>query len=229
MASSKETAIVLLPGMDGTGEFLKPLAEQLSRHRPVVVVAYPADRVQNYDQLVSCARERLSHDRVVVLGESFSGPIAIELAATDPRVVGLVLASSFARHPLPTQLAALTKLLDLKWMPIGIIIAALLGSSATPKLRERLRDVLAALPRDVIRARARDVLCVDKRKRLGETRCPLLCLHGRSDRLVCKRLVDDIVAARPDCQVRWLDGPHMLLATHAEAASAIEEFCRGIT
>jgi pimeloyl-[acyl-carrier protein] methyl ester esterase len=227
MPSSKETGIVLLPGMDGTGEFLKPLAEQLSRHRQVLVVDYPTDRVQNYDELVSHVRERLPDDRAIVLGESFSGPIAIEVAAADPRVVGLVLASSFSRHPLPTQLAPLTRLFDHRWMPISVVIAALVGAAATPKLREHLRDVLVDLPREIIQARVREVLRVDKRKRLSETRCPMLCLHGRKDRLVRKRHVDDIVAARPDCEVYWLDGPHMLLATHTYAAArAIEEFCR---
>jgi len=226
MSSSKATAIVLLPGMDGTGEFLRALAERLSSDRPVRLIDYPTDRVLEYDQLVAHVRECLPSQRVVVLGESFSGPIAIEVAATDRRIVGLILASSFARHPMPRQLAPLTKLLGVRWMPTSVIAAALMGSWATPKLRQRLRDVLADLPREIIQARARDVLRVDKRKRLSETRCPVLCLHGRSDRLARKGPVNDAVAARPDCQVHWLDGPHMLLATHTDmAARIIEEFC----
>jgi pimeloyl-ACP methyl ester carboxylesterase len=229
MPSFKETAIVLLPGMDGTGEFLEPLAAQLSRSRPAIVVGYPVDRVLNYDQLVSYVRERLPHDRVVILGESFSGPVAIEVAAVDPRIVGLILASSFARHPLPSWLAPLAKLLDAKWVPTSLIVAALMGTAAAPRLGERLRQVLAGLPREIIQARLRDVLRVDKLKQLSETRCPVLCLHGRKDRLARKRHVDDIVAARPDCEVHWLDGPHMLLATHTDAAArVIEEFCRNV-
>jgi pimeloyl-ACP methyl ester carboxylesterase len=66
---------------------------------------------------------------------------------------------------------------------------------------------------------------VDKRRRLREIKCPLLCLYGRSDRLVSKS-VDEIVAALPGCEVQWLDAPHMLLATHTGAAvSVIENFC----
>jgi pimeloyl-ACP methyl ester carboxylesterase len=227
MGTPEKIAIVLLPGMDGTGELLKTLAEQLSTHRPVQLIGYPVDRSLSYDQLVSYVRDHLPKDRFVVLGESFSGPIAIEIAATDPRVVGLILASSFARHPLPSQLAVFTRLLDLRWIPTSVIVAALMGSAATPQLRAHLRQVLAALPREIIRARAQDVLHVDKRGRLREIRCPVLCLHGRSDRLVRKRHVDEIVAALPGCQVRWLDSSHMLLATHADAAaSAIEDFCK---
>ena len=74
-------------------------------------------------------------------------PNAIEIAATDRRVVGLVLASSFARHPLPTQFAAFARLLDLRWIPTRVVVAALMGSAGTPKLKAHLREVLAEVPR----------------------------------------------------------------------------------
>lgn len=226
MVTPEKTAIVLLPGMDGTGDLLKSLATQLSTYRPVLVIGYPVDRFLSYDRLVSYVRKHLPNDRFVILGESFSGAIAIEIAATDRRVDGLVLASSFARHPLPTQLAVITRLFDPTWVPTSVVVAALMGSAATSKLKRHLRQVLATLPRDVIRGRIQDVLRVDKRGRLAEIQCPMLCLHGRSDRLVSKRYVNEIVAVRPDCQVRWLDSPHMLLTTHTDAAArAIEDFC----
>jgi len=226
MGTLEKTVIVLLPGMDGTGELLRTLADQLSVHRPVQLIGYPVDRALTYEQLVPYVRARVPPDRFVILGESFSGPIAIEIAATDPRIAGLVLASSFARHPLPTQIAPFARLLDLRWIPTSIVVAALMGSAATPKLRVHLRQVLATLPREIIRTRAQEVLRVDKRSRLHEIKCPVLCLHGRSDRLVSKRRVDEIVGALADCQLRWLNSSHMLLATHAEAAaSIIEDFC----
>ena len=226
MLTPEKTAIVLLPGMDGTGELLRPLAKLLSTYRPVQLISYPVDRFLNYDQLISYVRGCLPNDRFVILGESFSGPLAIEIAATDSRVDGLVLASSFARHPLPAQFALFARLLDLRWIPTTLVAAALMGSTATPTLKEHLRQILATLPRDIIRGRALEVLRVDKRDRLSEIKCPLLCLHGRSDRLVGKRHVDEIVTLRPGCQVRWLDSSHMLLATDTDrAASVIEDFC----
>ena len=52
-------------------------------------------------------------------------------------------------------------------------------------------------------------------------------MHGSSDHLIGKRQVAEIVAARPDCELRRMDGPHMLLATHANAAAAvIDDFCK---
>ena len=140
-----------------------------------------------------------------------------------------MLASSFARHPLPAQFAALTRLLDLRWLPKRSIATALMGSEATPELTARLHRVLATLPHAVLQYRAREVLRVDKRDRLREVTCPVLCLQGRFDRLVSKRQVDEILTAQPRCQVHWFDSSHMLLATHPEAAvKAINQFCEHI-
>jgi pimeloyl-ACP methyl ester carboxylesterase len=125
----------------------------------------------------------------VILGESFSGPIAIEVAATNRRVVGLILASSFARHPLPQLFVPFTRVLDMKWIPNSIVVSALLGRTGTDELKSHLMRVLMELPPKVIRARAAEVLRVDKRRRLREVKCPILQLHGRYDRLVSRKYV----------------------------------------
>jgi pimeloyl-[acyl-carrier protein] methyl ester esterase len=225
MGTPEATPIVILPGMDGTGELLRALADQLALHRPVQLLAYPSDQPLNYAQLTTYVAERAPDRPFVILGESFSGPIAIEVAATDPRVMGLVLASSFARHPLPARFAAFTRLLDLRWLPKRIIATALMGSTATPELTARLHRVLAALPQEILQFRAREALRVDKRNRLREVTCPVLCLHGHFDYLVNRRQVNEIITAQPSCQVHWFDSSHMLLATHPEAAvKAINQF-----
>ncbi len=212
--------------MDGTGELLTSLVSRLSGRRLVQVIAYPADKPLSYDDLVAFVLERAPKERFVILGESFSGPIAIEIAAMERRVVGLILASSFARHPLPIQFAPFAQLFDMKWVPTSVVVAALLGSTGMPELKARLTRVLARVPREIIRARLAEVLRVDKLKRLREITCPMLCLHGRFDRLVTKKSLDEIRSAQPGCKVHWLDASHMLLETHADAAAeAINQFC----
>lgn len=223
------TPIVLLPGMDGTGELLTVLADRLSKARPVQVIAYPREQPLSYAELIAYVLARVPDRRYAILGESFSGPIAINIAAGDKRVTGLILAASFARHPLPSFLAAFVGAMDLNRLPKSLITAALMGANATPGLKANLSRILASLPRHVVRARARAALNVDARDHLREISCPVMCLHGRNDRLVRKRSVDEIVAAQPRCQVRTLDAPHMLLSTHAEAAAdAINDFCDGL-
>src|SRR4029077_3653739 len=67
------------------------------------------------------------------------------------RVVGLILASSFARHPMATLFAPIARVFDMKWLPSSIVNAALLGAMGTPELKARLSGILANLPRDIIR------------------------------------------------------------------------------
>jgi len=219
-------SILLLPGLDGTGELLTALVDQLSSHRPVQVISYPASKPLDYDDLTTFVLERAPKEQFVILGESFSGPIAIEIASAEPRVAGLILASSFARHPIPSLFAPVANLLDLRWVPSKFVEAALLGSTGKPELKARLGQVLKRLPREIIRVRAAEALRVDKRNRLRDIICPMLCLQGRFDWLVRKRCLDEITSVQPTCQVRWLAASHMLLETHPyEAAEAINEFC----
>lgn len=225
MITRDNLPVVVLPGMDGTGELLAHFLTCLGVHRGVHLISYSTQDA-GYSELVSFVADRLPKERFVLVGESFSGPIAIEIAAKDSRVVGLVLASSFASHPLPSILAPLARFVDLAWVPKSAIFAVLLGSRGTPVLRHQLLRVIEGLRPEVIRIRSAEVLKVDKRKELLEINCPLLCLHGRFDRLVGKAHVEAISAARPQCQIQWFDAPHMLLETNSEeAALAISNFC----
>ena len=227
MIASGTLPIVLLPGMDGTGELLADLRGRLLPNRPVTVVAYPINRPLGYEALAAFVAERLPAGRFVILGESFSGPIAIEIAARMPeRVAGLVLASTFARRPVPGLLAHAVPLLNGAWLPRRLMEAVLLGPQATPKLKARLAEMTSRIPRDVMQARARAALGVDVRARLGAVACPALCLVGRRDRLIGPRCVAELRAGLRDARFVDLEAPHMLLETHAEeAANAIEMFC----
>ena len=102
-ALSRLPTLVLLPGLDGTGILFEPLARALGVDLDVRVVRYPSDPTLGYRELESLARAALPTDRpFVILGESFSGPIAIRLAAdSPPGLVGLILVVTFARNPYP--------------------------------------------------------------------------------------------------------------------------------
>lgn len=138
MGVADRTAVLLLPGMHGTGELLAPLADQLSMRRPVQIIAYPNDRALGYNDLIKFVIARVPKDKFVVLGESFSGPIAIEVAASEKRVAGLVLASSFARSPVPALLTPIASMFDATLLPTRLAAATLVGSRGSPELKDRL-------------------------------------------------------------------------------------------
>lgn len=75
--------LVLLPGMDGTGTLFDPLLAVLPKTCQIKVIKYPTDASLTYEELERYVIERLPIGRspLIVIAESFSGPIALRLAA----------------------------------------------------------------------------------------------------------------------------------------------------
>ena len=69
--------IVLLPGLDGTGELFKPFIDSLPPGIEPILVSYPPKEKLGYGELSDYVMSRLPKDEEYLLvGESFSGPIA---------------------------------------------------------------------------------------------------------------------------------------------------------
>lgn len=228
--SARLPHILLLPGLHGTDQLFGPLLAALSREATASAVSYPFDPRLGTEDYVALAAEALPDRPVILVGESFSGPIAVELAVRHPgRVVGLVLAASFVLHPRPRWFANLLPLMRGAWFPTRFALPRLLGADADPQVRTRLIAVRSCVPPAVLISRLSLVLRVDVREQLRMARCPVLCLWGTRDRLVGRRAVGRIKAIRPDAELQTLPAPHMLLATHAEdAARLILDFARRI-
>src|SRR5262245_24649057 len=72
-----ELSLVLLPGMDGTGQMFDRFVAALPQTIGPVVVTYPVDRRVGYAVLEALADQALPSDGpFIVVGESFSGPPA---------------------------------------------------------------------------------------------------------------------------------------------------------
>ncbi len=84
--------LILLPGLDGTGELFAPFIEALGGFE-TQVVSYPPDRAMSYAEHEAFARAKLPSDEdYVLLAESFSGPVGISIAAPAPkRLKALIL------------------------------------------------------------------------------------------------------------------------------------------
>lgn len=222
------TVLVLLPGMDGTGELFAPFEAQL--RLPVLRLSYPLTPLLNYAQLVDHVRGQLPPgERFVLLGESFSGPVAMALAAQDlPGLAGLVLCCTFARspHAWTRFLRPLTGLLP--WPPPRFVAEGLLCDASTPApVRALLADVLGRVPARTIRHRLQLVQAVDATAQLARVRVPVLYLRAAADRLVPRSAGDQVQAQAPRARLKTLAGPHLLLQTCAcVAAREVEAFVR---
>ena len=212
--------VVVLPGLDGTLALREGFAGRLKQQRPATVIPYPDDPALDYANLDTFVHARLPAGRFALLGESFSGPVAIRVAQSLPgRCVALILVSTFARNPWPSWFGLAAGLMDARLCPDGVLEAIMLGAHATPDSVEALHRVTAALPRNVLQARVRAALAVDVRAVLAATVCPVLCLHGRADWLIQSRCAHEIRRLRSDTSLICLDGAHNLLMTHADDAT----------
>src|SRR5678816_2385923 len=89
--------------MDGAGDLFRPFQEVVPAALSCRVVRYPTDRPLPYDRLLPLVEQQLGGEGdVVVVAESYSGPLALRLASGRPdRVRAVVLVASFICPPLP--------------------------------------------------------------------------------------------------------------------------------
>lgn len=218
--------IILLPGTDGTGLLFKRLLTEL--RSATLVIDYPVNELLTYEQLEKYVRERLPIDQsFIVVGESFSGPIAVALAADPPSgLSGIVLSASFASSPWP--LASIWRRLVALMPsrpPAKLASFALMGSHATPELESDLERALCKVQAQVLRHRLRCALSVDFRPKLMRAKVPLLYLAGKRDRIIPNRCGLDVKRLAPDACVQSIDAPHFILQCQAKlSANVIEGF-----
>ena len=126
----------MLPGLDGTGKLFAEFIRAIGAQARVQVVVYPHDVPLGYGELEALVRAALPTDRrYVLLAESFSGPLAIRIAADPPRgLAGVILCGTFAKNPFPWLRWARPILvrLPVKSMPRWLR-ALLMWGSASPR------------------------------------------------------------------------------------------------
>ncbi len=223
--------LVLLPGMDGTGRLLERFVAALRPGFQATVVSYPPDQALDYSALEALARSRLPADRpFVVLGESFSGPIALSIAASTPSgLCGVVLCCSFARNPRPglDPLRTLARVLPIRVIPAACVARALLGRFSTPPLRRVLVEAMGQVAPSVLRARIHAVLGANVSSLLPRVRVPVLYLRASEDRVGPRAASRLILQLLPATKIIDVEAPHCLLqAAPAEAARHIAGFVR---
>ena len=222
---------LLLPGFDGTGAQFAPLLRELPSELGAVVVRYPPDQPLGYDELTDLAAKSIPPTGPwAMIAESFSGPVAVNLAARFPdRLAGLVLVASFVECPVRgvSRLGLLVKpvIAMRRKTPLFLLRFFLAGDDAPTPFVAASRDWVEPVSGKVLETRLRAVLTVDAREALRSIHAPILILSGSRDRLVNRRAVRRLRVVRPDVRFISIDAPHMILQRRpAEAAAEIIRF-----
>lgn len=103
------------------------------------MVSNPTRQALGYEELEALVEPILPTDLpLIILGESFSGRIAVSIAASKPAgLVALVLCCSFVRNPRPATslLLSLVSVPLVSLAPPALLAPFLLGRQATASLK----------------------------------------------------------------------------------------------
>jgi pimeloyl-[acyl-carrier protein] methyl ester esterase len=220
--------LVLLPGLDGTGELFLDFIAALPKSWTATTVTYPTDRFLQYADLRPLVGAAVPQsERFVLVAESFSTPLAVWYAATAPptNLAAVVICAGFVGNPVDGWSRAV-KVLAKPWLfrltpPRAIVEYFLLGQNAPSDILQKLRHALQRVSPDVLSGRVQEVLDCDARDELRRTTIPLLYLEATHDRLLSSSCKKEFSRLRPDTLFRSVPAPHLLLQREPQKAAAI--------
>lgn len=221
--------LILLPGLHGTDDLWAPLLSAIPAEVPRSIVVYPPDRPLTREELIERI-ERAAPPGVdlVVVGESFSGPLAVEFASRHAgRVKGLVLCASFIRPPWPAWACRAVAVVARHLMrPMMRVRGWLPDRWADATVGRAAQDALRHVTPEVLASRLRLVAEADGREALGRCPMPVVYLRASGDIVVRPRCLREILNIRPETHVAVLDCSHMVLQRRPREAWAA--ICEGM-
>jgi pimeloyl-ACP methyl ester carboxylesterase len=226
-----EPLLVLLPGLDGTGQLFRPLQDALAPTLRCRIISYPTDRELDLAALGALVSAQLPSSKSVVLAESFSGLVVLALLpGLRARIASVVFVGAFAEPPRPLLLR-LSALLShsgrlMQSAPAFLIRQYCLGDSARAPDLQRLREALARVSPGVLSHRMR---LIASRHSFASDNIDVPChyIRATNDRLVPSSSIDGFRQRFKDLHVHDIDGPHFLLQMKPrECAGVIERIVR---
>jgi pimeloyl-[acyl-carrier protein] methyl ester esterase len=218
--------LVLLPGMHGTAELFQDLIKALPSTITTEAVGYPSDRFLSYAQLTALAARSIpSSEPFVLLAESFSTPLAIQLAANNhPNLKGLILCAGFATSPIrgwkrrlySAFAPGVFRLPTPTW-----VLDLLIGPNPPLALQIAVRSTISSVTPSVLAARLRAILDCDARADLAKVTVPILYLQAKQDRLIPTSCLEEIRQIVPKIAIATIPGPHLLLQRETAGSAEI--------
>jgi pimeloyl-[acyl-carrier protein] methyl ester esterase len=227
--------LVLLPGLDGTGTLFADLVAAIPDDIDVDVVRYPTN-LSCYSAISDIVRSRMPRrEPFVLLAESFSTPLAIQYAATNPaNLKALIVCAGFAASPVAgvrrIAYSALAPALAGIALPKFAARLLLVGLDAPDALVAAVQSAISSVPSKTVAARIRAVLACDVRVELNQIAVAVLYLRATQDRLVQASCLEEIQRIRPQTTAVAVYGPHLIVQREpAQTAAIIMRFIEQVS
>lgn len=227
---NKKITLVLLPGLNGTAGLFDPLLSYATDEYELLVISYPTDEVKSYEELTEYVLEKISSikGRFVLVGESFSGPIALFISARNVKgLIGTILVATFESAPY----FAFTKYLPWSFVfsvaPILYWLRIKFSDKNTSGILKAASIELQKTKPQVLAERVRSALSVDAREALERSVVPMIYFRAKYDVVVPKWNLTRMLALKPNIKVTTFEVQHFLLqSAPQEAWCAIDTFVK---
>lgn len=222
-----------LPGLHGSAELFTQIQAAAPSGVTMEFADLPSHGDQHYATLSAWLDENLSSGKPrLLVAESFSGPIALRLAALRPdETCGVVLAASFCNAPINPGIALLPlRPLFMVKPPQQALRHFLIGTDASSEEVTHLRSVIQQTPSGILASRVRTVLELQEQDNPALPNVPMLILQAQDDNLVPWDAQQRLEACYPDARVHWVESPHLILQRHpVECVRFIKDFVQEIS
>lgn len=232
---SKSFHLVFLPGLHGTAELFCGLNSAISKSLEVsfstevsftkTLINYPITIPQSYESLKQWLTKELKLElrersqKIILIAESFSSPLAIMLADEFPdQIEAVVLGSGFYRSPLNSTLSYLPTTPIFK-IPIPKIAVRyfLTGNTSTDDLIQQVRNTVSAIPARVLSERLKSVLTLKENNTKSHPQ--ILLLQAQYDALIPLKAQKQLEKHLPQAKSYWINSPHLIFQAHPEICS----------
>jgi len=239
--------IVLIPGLAGGWRLVGPLAHALARQHRVITCGLRGDRfpmgtarpgdLHDLAQDVGALIEQLGLERPTVVGVSFGGAIALELAIAQPQRLGaLVVQGVEARFRTTLGATIARRVLERFPLPsdnrfVNQFFNLLHGGKPEPgPLVDFVVERCWETDQSVMAYRIAMLETFDVTDRLWQIDVPTLVLAGSRDIIVPPARQKALAESIPDARFELLEGAgHIGFLTHrAEVAGRVRDLVRSL-
>lgn len=216
--------IVLLPGLDGTGILFQPLIELLPSDIEPLIISYPNNRKMNYDELTDYVINQIPNEEYILIGESFSGPVAYQVALRNPEnLKSVIFVASFLSNPrnIILKLCNFLPMRLLLSLPIPEILikSFLLEKDINKQLISLFRQSLKKVPASILSYRLREIANLHKKHEHLSVRA--VYIQATNDKLVSSKSVKVFKDVMDNLSVYEVNGPHFILQSNPSACAEI--------
>lgn len=217
--------IVLLPGLDGTGILFKPLIELLPSDIEPIVISYPNTNKMDYEDLFDFVLRQLPKmEEFILIGESYSGTIAYQIALQKPEnLKSVIFVATFLENPRPLLLNLINFLpLSLLFslpIPEFIIRLFIFERNSSKELIKLFRKSLSQVSKSTLSFRLREVSHLNKNHLPCNTQA--VYIQASNDKLVPANSVEIFKDMMANLTVYKVTGSHFILQTNPSACAKI--------